>query len=252
MTLLATAASATGRHRRRESRWLTSGVQSPSATSTAAVERPSRGIDTRSALAAATGTASVRSGAERRRASAAVGRICQRHRAAGPRRQVEGKQPLVVLGLTAVDAQRILFALTAHPHHAPHHRSIRRGLNRLQAAGTRLRRDHGANAHDLELAILGHWILVLLAKVAAFDERVDAGWKGVRDVRVLEPVEGDRARVLLSAPDQFGFLFTTGFLAPHRHRDRHQDAHDGERHEQCGHRVSELVCEHPPAPVLTT
>ena len=174
-----------------------------------------------------------------------VGRVCHRHRAAGPRRDVERERPLVVSRCAAVGADRRVRALTAHAHHAAGGRGVR--LRRRIASTCRRsgsgRVDAGllaADADQLELARGRHRVLVLLAQEPSLDERVDARGKGVRDVRVLESEESDRAGVLLATKDELGFFFASGFVPPDRHRDRQQDRHDDESDQQGSHGVPAL------------
>ncbi len=58
---------------------------------------------------------------------------------------------------------------------------------------------------------------------------------------VLELEKGYGSRVLLAAKHELGFLFALRLVAPDRHQDRQQDAHDRERDQQGRHRVSALI-----------
>src|SRR5262245_34015358 len=68
---------------------------------------------------------------------------------------------------------------------------------------------------DVPFAILGHRIFVFLPKKSALNKDVEAG--GVVTAPHLPHVHVDRARDLLSAEDEFGFLFALRLSAPHGH-----------------------------------
>jgi len=104
-----------------------------------------------------------------------------------------------------------------------------------------------SDRHDLEFAVRAHRVFVLLPKISPVYEHVEARWKGVRHVGVLESVQGDRPRVLLAAEDKLGLLFASGLMPPDRHRDREQNGHNGQRNQQGSHCVSLL----PPRCCLT-
>jgi len=189
-------------------------------------------------------------------AAAAVGRVGHRHRPAGARRDVERERPLVVSRGTAVAANRGLRALASNANHSAGDRAARLQRARLQrsvapgSGGLSGARSCGTRSVDPwllagaadqgELAVGRHRVLVLLAQEPALDERVDARGKGIRDVRVFEFEESDRAGVLLATEDQLGFFFASRFVPPDRHRDRQQDRHDGESNQQGRHRVPAL------------
>ena len=107
-------------------------------------------------------------------------------------------------------------------------------------AGSRYPRLLRAELQRHELAVFRHRVLVFLAQEPVLDQKVDARGKGVRQVGVLEPEEGDRARVLLAAENELGLLFPLRLVTPDRHRDRQQNGHDGERDEQRRHGISAL------------
>jgi hypothetical protein len=110
-------------------------------------------------------------------------------------------------------------------------------LGLLRLLGLTLR-NSGRNRNDLEVAA-GDRVLVFLSKEALLHEEVDRGREVSGAHLPLIQVHG--ARVLLAAKDELGFLLALHFVAPHRHRDGHQDHHDPEAHEQRGHGVSALV-----------
>jgi hypothetical protein len=180
----------------------------------------------------------------------AVGRVCVWHCTARPLHDVERERPQVVTGLAAIDAQRILRALAFYSHDAAARWSA--GLLLWLLNGwRRLGRDRrigwlrsASDVHHLEFPIFRHGVFVLFPKVPAIDQHVDARWKRVGNVRVLEPVKRNRTRVLLAAEGQLGFFLSTGFLTPDGHEDRHQNPHDGQRDKQRRHRVTPLA---PPA-----
>src|SRR5690606_19512494 len=93
-------------------------------------------------------------------------------------------------------------------------------LSRRPPLWTRLVR---ANRQRQELAVLCHRILVFLAEVASLHEHVDAR-RILAAILRLEQV--DRARVLLAAKDQLGFLLSLHLLTPYRQQGRHEDRHD--------------------------
>ena len=203
-------------------------------------------------------------------APAPIWGVCHWHRPARPRRDVEREQPLVVPRRAPIRANRRFLAFAADTRDPACHSARARWLQRRVTAGSRLRRAErrhaarwlrggagltgsgfrlasrnagllGAVAERHELAILRHRVLVLLAKEPVLDQKIDAWWKGVRDVRVLELEESDGSGVLLAAKHELGFLFAPGFVAPDRHQYREQDPHDGEGHQEGRHRVSTLV-----------
>jgi len=214
-------------------------------TTSARTCRPSARTRRPAAWAAAPATWKYAAGEvrSRRLVALAVGRVGHRHCAAGARGNVERELPLVVASGATVAANGVFFALAAHAHHAAGNRLTSGRCRRTAAAPPLCRwrvdaRLRTADADEDELTVLRHRVLVFLAQVASFHERVDARRKSVRDVCVLESKEGDRARVLLAAKHELGLFFPLRFVAPYRHRDRKQDGHDRQRDEQRGHGVS--------------
>jgi hypothetical protein len=102
-----------------------------------------------------------------------------------------------------------------------------------------------------ELAVLRHRVFVFLPEIPPLDEHVDARRQrqatAPAQLTHLEVVEGNRAGVLFASEYEFSFLLSTGLLAPHGHRDRHQDRHDRERDEQSRHGVTPRVAYRLPA-----
>lgn len=80
-------------------------------------------------------------------------------------------------------------------------------------------------------------VLVFLAKIVPLDQYVDARGQ----ILILCLIQPDRANVLQAAEDKFFFLLALRLVTPDWHRDRHQDGHDRQHHEQRGHRVAALV-----------
>jgi hypothetical protein len=97
----------------------------------------------------------------------------------------------------------------------------------------------GTRGQRLELAVLRHRILVLLAEVSTLNQCVDAG-------RVLIPVlpveQIDRAGVLFPAEGQFGLFLSLRLLTPRWQEGAHHDRHHGHAHQQRRHRISALAC----------
>lgn len=184
---------------------------------------------------------------------------------AGERR--EDELPLVVVRGALVEPNRRVGGLAGHPDHAPAGAGRAAGLawpaggrTPLRAAGRPAAtawRGWGTappgpraagdlrGEEDLELAIRGHRVLVLLAQEPLLDEQVDVRRERAGEL-ALE--EGDGARVLLAPEHQLGFLLAGRLVPPDRHGERHQHAHDGDAHEQRGHRVAFVG---PPPAVLT-
>ncbi len=136
--------------------------------------------------------------------------------------------------------------------------SARRRLSRRRLSGTGLTKVRPRRArpvsrtglprgnrahcrHERKFPILCHGVLVLLAKIAAFDQCFNAGRIDVPGLLILPTVEGDSAGVLFAPEHELGFLLSTRFLTPDRHRDRHQDGHNGQRYQQGRHRVTPLA-----------
>jgi hypothetical protein len=64
-------------------------------------------------------------------------------------------------------------------------------------------------------------------------------------------IKTDGPSVLFTPKDELGFLFAAGRLPPDRQGYRHQDAHDGDAHEQGRHGVTPRPTENGPVlPVL--
>jgi hypothetical protein len=199
------------------------------------------------------------------RAASSVRGIGGGRHAAGARHGVERELPLVVAGLSTVRAQRGFLALAADAHDAADCELSRHA--RLRSIGgtalaarceswrllswpwslstwARHTRSRATGGHHDEFPVLRHWILVFLAQEPLLHKQINTGRQDHAALPLLphlEPVERDRARVLLAAPHQLSFLLPTGLLTPDRHRDRHQDRHDGQRHEQGRHRVTPLA-----------
>lgn len=87
----------------------------------------------------------------------------------------------------------------------------------------------------LELAILRHRILELLAQVSALNEHVDVGRQRPG---VFPRKQGDSARVLFSAEHELGFPLAACLEAPHRKHRAHDHGHHREADEQRSHRIS--------------
>ena len=192
-------------------------------------------------------------------AASAVGRVGRRHGAARTWRDVELEQPLVVTRGAAVGADRGLLALAANSRDAARHLAgrlrrrvapawgrskaaacARRSPARLVGACSRYTRLLRAELQRQELAVFRHRVLVFLAQEPVLDQKVEARGQCVRQVGVLEPEEGNRARVLLAAEDELGLFFPLRLVTPDWHRDRQQNGHDGERDEQRRHGISAL------------
>jgi hypothetical protein len=115
---------------------------------------------------------------------------------------------------------------------------------RTTAASRRLRgsghaRLIGTRGERLELAVLRHRILVLLAEVSALHQRIDAG----RVLIAVFPVEQiDRAGVLFPTESQFGLFLSLRLLTPRWQEGAHHDRHHADAHQQRRHRVSALAC----------
>ena len=182
------------------------------------------------------------------------------HRASRSRRDIECELPHVVARRAAIRAERVLGALASNAHDATRSGTCRRRLRCtwLRLNGTWLRltstttpglRVPARNARLLstdgdrhEFPVLGHRVLVFLPQVFPFDQHIDTGWKGVREVRVLGAVKRDSARVLLAAKNELRFLFAAGHVAPYWHRDGHERHHDRNHDKQGRHRISALAC----------
>jgi hypothetical protein len=91
----------------------------------------------------------------------------------------------------------------------------------------------------LELAVLGHRVLVLLTEISPLDQRVDA-WRKLSTVLPVEQV--NRTRILLPAEGQFGLFLSLRLLTPHRQDGAHHDRHYRHAHQQRRHRVTALAC----------
>src|SRR5262249_5320275 len=83
--------------------------------------------------------------------------------------------------------------------------------------------------------LTGDRVFVLFPEEFLLHQQVDARRKRVC---ILALKQRDRVHVLLAAEDQFFLLFALGCVLPHRHRRRHDDGHDGDADNQCGHGVS--------------
>src|SRR5262245_32572337 len=187
----------------------------------------------------------------------------------------EQEQPLVVVSAASfVEPERRVLTLASDPHHsATGTHLISRKRRRLTSGKRRARigipgRRRGAETgrrparsarraglrlggrtalarhatrrkDDVPLAILGHRILVFLAKKSTLNENVEAG--RVVAATHLPHVEVDRASDLLSAEDEFSFLLALRLRAPDRHRDGHHDHHDANADQQRRHRVAALA-----------
>jgi hypothetical protein len=109
----------------------------------------------------------------------------------------------------------------------------------LLRSRTSLARDSARGKDDVPLSVLGHRVLVFLAKETTLHQNVEAGW--IITAAHLAHVEIDGACDLLTPEHEFGFLFALRLSAPNRHRDAHHDHHDADADQQCGHRVSALA-----------
>jgi hypothetical protein len=168
--------------------------------------------------------------------------------------------PLVVVGGAVIDADRRVLALAGDHHDAAAAPHPSGGLTAAQTGagatapltGTRATLRSAAAAagrpalrtrlvlsggERQELPVFGHRILVLLAQVAPLHQGVDA-----RRVLAAVPrgVQVNRARVLLAAKRQFGFLLALHLLPPHGEQRRHGDRHDRHADQHCRHGVATL------------
>ena len=167
----------------------------------------------------------------------------------------EEELPFVVVRRPVVDADRRGGGLAGHADHAAAQAALglagagRRAPAPAALAG--LRRRAGASPaaagaalgtgllrgdQDLKLSVLAHRVRVLLAEEPLVDQHVDSGGKAARAELAL--IEGDGAGVLLAAEDQLRLFLADGLVPPHGHRHGHHDAHDGDAHEERGHRVA--------------
>jgi len=215
-------------------------------------------LDTATTRAAATGKASA---AGKWTAAAATGHLAAG--STGSRRGVgihEG--PLVVMRPAFVDEDRRLFALTGHTKNAPSGSTDTRRLLRLlrllsrgrhscstgrtgaaRPASTRTgaarRRQVRADVQRLELAVLGHRVLVLLPEIFLLDEDVEVRRAGARPH--LHLPEADRANVLFAAKNQLGFFLALSLVPPGGKQRSHEHGHHGEADQQRRHGVTPLA-----------
>src|SRR6185295_8133766 len=113
---------------------------------------------------------------------------------------------------------------------------------RRRDAGARLRRRDLVGVDHLELAVLGHRVLELLAEEVLVQQDVHVRRKRVR---VLALKEHDGARVLLAAEDQLRFLLALGRRLPRGQGHGEEDRHDGHGGEQCRHGEAVACVGHP-------
>jgi hypothetical protein len=179
----------------------------------------------------------------------------------------EDKGPLVVVVPALVQADRLVLALApdarqaarddasaegaattgrttgAEPSGRRRPSSPRRGrrgaaarLSRARLARlawlARLSRRAG-RAEEIEV-VVRDGILVLLPEEVPLHEDIHACRVGSG----LPLEQPDGAHVLLPAEDELFFLLALGLVAPHGHRDGHQDRHHRDRHQQGRHRVA--------------
>jgi hypothetical protein len=92
---------------------------------------------------------------------------------------------------------------------------------------------------QLELAVLGHRVLVLLAQETLIDEHIDVGGTGARSVAAFPQADG--THVLLAAEDELGLLLPLRLVPPGGQHGAHQHGHDRQRHQQGRHGVAALI-----------
>ena len=90
----------------------------------------------------------------------------------------------------------------------------------------------------LELAVLGHRVLVFFSEIFLLDEDVEVRRAGARPH--LHLPEADRANVLFAAKNQLGFLLALSLVPPGGKQRSHEHRHHGKADQQRRHGVTPL------------